>query len=126
MLDFKSKKLLNIINGECKGAEYKVFSFTELALFYPQKFGVSEEEVRSVLKTLFSRGYISIRYEDDNEVCLCIMPDGRAIVENEVQESVDRLKTVKGFFVYSFIGGALGGVFSALIFVALYFLFGGR
>ena len=125
MLDFKSKKLLNIINGECKGAEHKVFSFTELALFYPQKFGVSEEEVRNILKTLFARGYISVRYEDDNEVCLCITPDGRSIVENEVFESVDRLKTEKGLFVYSFVGGVFGGVFSALIFVALYFLFGG-
>ncbi len=125
MLDYMSKKLLNILHGECKHSAYKVFSFAELALFLPKNDKIDEEELRNLLKNLSVREYISIRYEDESEVCLCMLPDGRAAVENDFQESVVRERTAKGLFTYSFIGGVAGGIFTAIIFVALYFLIGG-
>ena len=126
MLDFTSKKLLNVLHAECLGSGYKVFSFSELVMSLPENYGVDQEEVRNVLKNLNAREYINIRYEDDGEVCLCVLAEGRALVENDFQEIEDRKRIEKRLLISSFMGGACGGILMAVMFAILFFCFGVR
>ena len=79
MLDKRSLALLNIINEECLGTGYKIFCVDELADALPASFGMDSEGIRVCIKTLSEHEYVSVKYEDEREVCLSLLPKGRLV-----------------------------------------------
>ena len=117
MLDGKSFALLKIINGECPDNSYKVFGINELALSVPEEFSVDAEAAREIIKSLAAREYLSVKYEDEAEVCLKPLSKGRLAFETRIDEEVEKLRSEKRYFLWSFLGAAAGGGF--IVFVTL-------
>ena len=124
MLDKRCLALLDLINGECLNSGYKVMEIAALAQAMPPRFGIDEEGVRECIDTLSEREYISVKYEDEREICLSPLPKGRLVFENRIDEEIAEGRSRKTYFLYAFLGGAAGGIFSALA-VLLAFAVGG-
>ena len=124
MLDERCMALLKIINGECVDTGYKIFALEDLALSLPQKFFVDKEEVSKLLINLCEREYISVKYQDEIEVCVCTLPKGRTVFERAVESEIENSRVEKRYFLWAFLGGCAGGLVGALL-VVLVFVFGG-
>ena len=121
MLDKRCLALLGVINAECLTSGYKVFSFDELVLSMPQHFGIDVESIKECLSTLAEREYISVKYEDEVEVCVCPLSKGRLVFENRIEEQIEKARAEKRYFTYAFWGSLLGG--SAITIIAIFILF---
>lgn len=123
MLDKRSLKLLDIINGECKGDGYKIFAYLDLSLMMPDGLELSAEEIKASISTLKEREFISVKYEDEEQVCVCPLPKGRLIFENRLDEEIEKQVSARKYFLYSAVGALVGGVLSSvitfIIFIAL-------
>ena len=124
MLDQRTIALLNVINAQCQGGGYKIFGIDELTLAMPKNFYLTAEEVNESLSILESREYISVKYQDDVEICLRPLSKGRLETESRIDGEIDRLRLERKYFLFAFLGGLLGGIFTFLIALALRF-FGG-
>ncbi|MBO7345705.1 MAG: hypothetical protein J6U92_07205 [Clostridia bacterium] len=124
MLDERCMVLLKIINGECVGTGYKIFALEDLALSLPRRFLADKEEVSKLLINLCEREYISVKYQDEIEVCVCTLPKGRTVFERAVESEIENSRVEKRYFLWAFLGGVSGGLVSALI-VALTLVLGG-
>ncbi len=121
MLDKRSLKLLDIINGECKGDGYKIFAFSDLSLMMPDGLELSSEEIKDSISTLKERELISVKYEDEEEVCVCPLPKGRLIFENRIDEEIEKQESARKYFFYSAVGAIVGGVLSSVITFIIFF-----
>ena len=121
MLDERSMTLLKIINGECVGTGYKVFALEDLAFSMPSVYSVDKEEVSRLLLGLCEREFISVKYQDENEVCACTLPKGRTVFEKAVEREIENRRVEKSYFFNAFLGGGLGSLIGALA-LALFFL----
>ena len=122
MLDRRCLALLEIINAECQNSTYKIFAVNELVLSMPAYFGIDENGVNECLKTLFDHEYISVKYQDDSEICLSPLPKGRLVFENKLEQEIEKESTRKTYLIYSFLGAFLGSILStlfAIIFLAI-------
>ena len=124
MLDKRCLALLNILNSECVNSGYKVVSIEDLVLSMPLSFGIDIDGVRECLYTLFEKEYISVKYQDEKEVCLCPLTKGRLVFENKIEEELDSQRSKKTYFLYSMLGAFSGGVISGLIVAIIFALTG--
>jgi len=115
MLDERSLYLLNIINSQCNGSEYKIFDLKELVDSFPDRLNTDIEQIRELLKDLALKEYVSVKYEDDIEICACPLQKGRLESETVIERQIERQKDSKKYFIYSFFGALLGGIFIASI-----------
>lgn len=118
MLDKRSLSLLAFIEKECSGGGYKIFSAEELVSSFPQELCSDSDGVSESIRALSEKGYISVKYADEREVCLSTLPKGRAVLENGREEKAERLLSEKRYFRYSFLGALIGGA-AAFLFTAL-------
>ena len=73
------------------------------------------ESVREIIKNLAAREYISVKYEDEFEVCLKPLAKGRFAFERALDEEVEKERDAKRYFLWSFLGAAAGGGFIAFV-----------
>ncbi len=124
MLDKIGVKLLNLINSTCEGTGYVVLSSEEL--LDATDNSVDRRGLSTYLSELKSKELISVRYEDEREVCLCLLPKGRLIYQT-ISEGISRGKRAeKNTFRYSFLGGVSGGVIGGAIGFILSVIMGAR
>ena len=119
MLDKRCVCLLEVLNGECESSGYKIFSIEELVLAMPESLGVDAFIVEECIKTLCDHEYISVKYQDDVEVCLCPLTKGRLVFENKIDQELEKSKDRKLYLWFSFFGAFLGGFFVTLITITL-------
>ena len=119
MLDKRCLALLNILNGECQKSGYKIFSITELVCSMPVHFNIDKDGVRECVHLLAEREYISVKYEDEEEICACPLPKGRLTFENRLDEEVEKVRLERKCFIFSFTGGVLGGLIATILAVTL-------
>ncbi len=124
MLDKRCFALLDFFNAACESSGYKVFDTEEILLAMPKEFGMEKEGLKECVYSLCEKEYLSVKYYDDDKVCLSPLPKGRLVFEKKAEEELLNEKSVKRYFVCSFIGAAFGGTVSALI-VSVIRLFGG-
>lgn len=115
MLDKRCLALLNILNSECLSSGYKVITIEELTTSMPAFFGIDSDGVRECLGTLSEKEYISVKYQDETEVCLCPLPKGRLVFENRIDEEIDRSRNRRTYFLYSMFGAFAGGFIAAAL-----------
>ena len=125
MLDNRSLKLLDILNNQCLDSGYKIFSLSELVSMMPEHLKTDVSVIRDCLFSLSTREYVSVKYEDEEEVCLCPLPKGRLVFENRVDEEIEKHKTRVKYFLYSAFGGFLGGMLGVTIVSIILMLFKG-
>ncbi len=124
MLDKRCFALLNIINQECVDKGYKIFSVEELIQLLPKSFGVTDNELGLLINTLIQKEYISVKYFDQKEVCLCPLNKGRLVFENKIDVEIEKVRTEKRYFAYSFLGGLVGAFLAGIIAVLIFLLRG--
>ncbi len=125
MLDERSLALLDIINNACPESGYKIFDVGELTDGLSTKYAIDIDGVRECIKNLSSHEYISVKYEDEREICACPLSKGRLAFENRIDAEIDRARDKRKFFIYSFLGGAIGSFIAAALFALFRLIFGG-
>lgn len=124
MLDERTLALLDIINYECADGGYKVFFVKDLLSSFPKHFSVEEEVLFECIETLSNHQYISVKYQDQKEICLTSLAKGRVEMENRLDAQIENLEYNKRHLFFSFLGGLLGGV-SAFLLAIVFHLLGG-
>ena len=114
MLDSKSTSVLIAINSLCKDG-YKVLSLTEILSTLPKELSFSQITLCQTLSELDYKGYISIKYQDDSEVCLSTLPKARLILEQTAKEIEQSLKDNRLNFKNACLGSLCGGLLSDVI-----------
>lgn len=125
MLDKRSLALLNIINSQCIGSGYKVFALTEFEQEMPICFGVQLAELIHCINGLAERDYISVKYIDGEQVCLCLLPKGRFVFENRIDVEIEKKHNIKSYFTTCFLASFLGGFIGMAISLMIFKIFGG-
>lgn len=124
MIDKQTFALLKIIYKNASFG-YKVFEVSELISLVPKEFNYDVERFNESINTLLANGYVSVKYQDDNEICLSILPSGRLVFENFDKEKKEKQKYKHRYYLSAFWGSFVG-VFTALsVGFALYFLLRG-
>lgn len=126
MLDRRTLKLLDVLNNECDGSGYKVFFISDLLLSLPEQYKTDVTGIRDCIDALAAREYISVKYEDENEICLTTLSKGRFAFENRIDEEIEKHDSAVKYYLYSALGAFTGGAAAALVFATLFLLFGGR
>ena len=90
MLDIKSKLVLKILQKECSGGAYKIVEAKDIISSMPSKFRVDSDGLDNILIYLERQEYISIKYDDDGVYCLCVLPFGNEVLENENNQKKER------------------------------------
>lgn len=126
MLDKRSFALLDVINNVCLNSGYKVIEFNTLLEHMPKCFGIDKEGIKECIVALSEREYISVKYEDDNEVCLSPLPKGRLVFESKTEEELAEKKNKRKYFCSSLFGALFGGGVITLIFYIISSIILGR
>ncbi len=111
--------MLNVINAQCVGSGYRVFGLDELASYMPSQYGVKADEIGLCINNLIEREYLSVKYLDQSEVCLCPLPKGRLVFENRIDSQIEKSVANKKGFLYGFLGALTGGLLGALVTLAI-------
>ena len=125
MLDKRCFALLDIINARCQVSGYKIFDINELVSAMPKYFRADESVVKDCIVALFEAGYLNVKYQDDNEVCLCPLPKGRMVFEDKISQFIESNHLQKKVFVNAFLGSLLGGALGGILVSIALRLFGG-
>ena len=86
MLDLKSKLVLKILLKECPNGSYNLVEAKDIISAMPIKYRVDFDGLDNILIYLERQEYISIKYDDEGIYCLCILPYGNEILENDGKE----------------------------------------
>ena len=100
MLDKRSEAMLRIINEECKEGSYKVLEMDDLIRAMPKKFKIDTDGISQLIGYLKKGEYLSVKYVDNEVVCLSPLPRGRRIFEvEEENKKQKKRKKLKIFFI---------------------------
>ena len=114
MLDRRTGRLLQKLNGLCASAAFCIINEEEL-LFE----GEDSESVKGMLGFLEDRGYLQLRYADEGEYCIRMLPDGRLYFEQAAAQKREEKTRARVQALCAFLGalggGILGGGIVALI-----------
>ena len=126
MLDRRSLTLLDYLNKECLNSGYKIFLLEELCLAFSPTVGADKDVVLMCLKMLSDHEYLSIKYQDELEVCLCPTGKGRLVSENRIDQKIEKQLEAKKYFLYSFLGAFTGGLLVFILLLVIFIIRGGR
>lgn len=122
MLDLRSKIVLKYLVKECNEGSYKVIDTDDIVLCLPKKVKPDREVVFQIIKHLENGEYLSVKYSDDEQYCLCPLPFGRQFIENdEIQTKNRKILKKLGMknniitFLCAFLGAFLAILFYNLI-----------
>lgn len=121
MLDIKSKLVLKILIKECPYGAYNIIESKDIISALPGKYKVDMEGLENILIFLERQEYISIKYDDDGVYCLCVLPFGYEIFENEENKKREDKKSPRLWlyvlfsFLTSFLGSFLGVVIAHIL-----------
>ena len=83
MLDTKSRLVLSILYQEAKNGNYKIFELQDIIMSLPKRYRMDTQTIKNILNHLERQDIISIKYDDEDKFCLCVLPYGFEIIENE-------------------------------------------
>ena len=125
MLDYRTLALLDKINLHCQNSGYKVFLIEDLISFMPNAFETDNDSMLECIETLKNHQYISVKYQDDVEICLMPLIKGKVESENRIDQEIEKIKNQKQYFFASFLGAMTGGAIMVIIH-AVILLIGGK
>ncbi len=88
MLDLKSKLILKILINECPNGTYKIIDAKDIISLLPNKYKIDLKTFEKILIFLERQECISIKYDDENTYCLCVLPLSFELLE----ENIDKQK----------------------------------
>ena len=121
MLDKRSKFALRFFVEECSEGSYKILETEDIIRHLPKNFKADPEAVAQIIKYLENGEYISVKYSDMEQYCLCPLPFGRQFIENVDQEE-KRKKQNKFFAIKNALSAFIGSVFGAMLGTLIYYM----
>lgn len=115
MLDLKTNLILKLFISQCEEGSYKILEKSELISLLPQKYKVDEFELSLIAQNLEKEDYISIKYEDEKVVCLCILSKALTIQETKEKYKEKQIASPYLFFLFVFFTTMLSSFISCLI-----------
>lgn len=122
MLDIKSKLVLKILIKECPYGSYNLIESKDIISAMPSRYKIDLEGLDNILIYLERQEYISIKYDDDGVYCLCVLPFGNEVLENEDNKKREDKKSPRLWlfliinFLSVFIAGLLGTMIANILF----------
>jgi len=119
MLDIRSKSVLNFLIKECSEGDYKIIDVDDILSSLPDNFNLDREIVFQIIKYLEYSEYVSVKYSDDEQFCLCPLPFGRQFIEKDKNQSKNKesIKNIgKKIYFYAFFCALLGSFLGTLIY----------
>lgn len=124
MLDKRTGVLLSKLNEVCAEGSFKLVEEDELLSCFPARFGVDKEGLAQIMTYLEEHKYVEIRYAEEGEYCVCVLPEGRKYSETVREEKTTSsrrrrdtvLMTAVGAFLGAFVGAILAWVFITFVF----------
>ena len=121
MLDKKTATVLNMLADQV-GYSYKVVKKQQLIGALPSKYNLTEEELVAVIGFLKDNEYLTVKYQDKDEICLALSVKAESYLSGymsgEEQPSV-KTKVAKGqawlLVASTFIAAFLGALAAVLI-----------
>lgn len=107
MLDARTDCLLIFINDTCREGSYRIFRTEELVRAFPAKYAVDSEGLFLMLDYLCARDYVTVKYRDEETICLSPLPKGRLFHENAVSGKRRRILQVLSAVASGFCGGLI-------------------
>lgn len=122
MLSSECVFLLNFIQENSSNG-YFVEDVSEIVKEFPSFYNIDSKKVIEILGLLKNYGYISVKYNDGEKVCVTSTAKGTVYLENltELKNNEDG----KSYLGLSFFGGFLGGFVGSVLVYVFYFLIGG-
>ena len=117
MLDKKTAAVLQMLANEV-GYSYKVVKKQQLVNALPTKYPLTEDELVAIIAFLKENEYLTVKYQDKNEICLALSVKAEAHLSGEGEPQVNT-KMAKGqawlLVVACFLGAFLGAIVAVLI-----------
>ena len=107
MLDRRTGRLLQKLNALCTSAAFCIIAEEEL-LFE----GEDSESVKGMLDFLEERGYLQLRYAQEGEYCVRMLPDGRLYFERAAAQKREEKNRARLQALCAFLGALGGGILS--------------
>ncbi len=116
MLDIKSKLVLKILVKECPYGSYNIIESKDIISAMPNKYKIDAEGLENILTFLERQEYISIKYDDDGLYCLCVLPFGSELLENdENKKREDKTPRLWLFILLVFISCFVASLLGTMI-----------
>ena len=115
MLDTKCTLILKVLQKECKNGSYKILDKNDIISALPTRYRCDTEELDHIISYLERQDYISVKYDDDNIYCLCILPAINEISTPKKKKKGSKFILPLVVFILSFIGGFIGSLIASLI-----------
>lgn len=120
MLDIKSKLVLKILLKECPDGAYRIVESKDIISALPNKYRIDQNGLDNILIYLERQEFISIKYDDEGVYCLCVLPFGNEVLENENKKREGKkpppfwLFIIINFLV-TFLAGLLGAMIASIL-----------
>lgn len=115
MLDTKSTLILKILQKECKNGSYKILDKNDIISALPARYRCDTDELDHIISYLERQDYVSVKYDDDNIYCLCILPAINEITTPKRRKKEKKYLLPLIVFILAFLGALCGGILSKLI-----------
>jgi len=112
MLDTKSNLVLKILQRECKSGGYKIINKSDVISALPTRYRCNIEELDQITNFLERQDYITIKYDDENVYCLCVLP---FFTEPEKKQESPKIWPFLLIFLLCFLGSFLGSFLTKYI-----------
>ena len=119
MLDKRTSILLDAINKYCTEGSYKVLDWSVLIAEMPEKYKIDKDNLTQMIDYLSSREFVSVKYSDENEICVTPLPRGRLYNEKEKELKTEKWKDVRGL-IYTVVGAAIAAFAGAMLAVLIF------
>lgn len=114
MLDERTGRLLDAVNGMCEKGSYKLVEESELLNSLPPECGVDGATLRAMLNYLEDGKYIEVGYAEEGEYCLRPLPEGRLYSERIRREKGEAARRRRDSLLLALFGSFSGGFFGSL------------
>lgn len=120
MLDIKSKLVLKIIIKECPNGQYSIIENSDIISALPNKYKLDSEGLQNTMNYLEHLDCVSIKYEEDGVYCVCVLPFGYELIENDNQRN-EKGKSPNNYWLFiivfalTILGSILGNIISKFI-----------
>ena len=120
MLDKICKKILKMLCNICKENTYSIIEINDFVSNLQTKLDL--EMFKKYIDYLSENKFIDVKYMDDKQICLAIMPKARGVDEEVKYKKKTANKYVRLAFLMSlmslicgFVGAFLGGYFFEIL-----------
>ena len=107
MLDRRTETLLKKLNERCTGNAFCMVEEGELL-----SEGEDGESLKGMLSVLEDGGYLQLRYAEEGEYCVRILPEGRLYFERAAAQKYEEVLRGRRETLHAFFGALIGGILS--------------